>query len=150
MLYDDSVSDRGSHRPWKTTNLTEIRTETISLVVCLVLVYSYILDPDQHSVKVLGSYFNYSGETFFRNNFHIHQSERNKTVGNRKVRTFNTSQEEKEDSKDRPLKHEGQIVKCHIHFFLFSLTYYFHILISVPHCHSSKHIKLKLKIEQLV
>ena len=69
MLYDDSVSDRGSHRPWKTTNLTEIRTETNSLVVCLVLVYSYILDPDQQSVKVLGSYFNYSGETFFETIF---------------------------------------------------------------------------------
>ena len=35
----------------------------------LVLVYGYILDPDQQSVKVVGSYFDYSGETFFETIF---------------------------------------------------------------------------------
>ena len=35
----------------------------------LVLVDGYILDPGQQSVKVRGSYFDYSGETFFETTF---------------------------------------------------------------------------------
>ena len=35
----------------------------------LVLVYGYILDPDRQSVKVVGSYFDCSGETFFNTIF---------------------------------------------------------------------------------
>ena len=62
MLYDYSVSDRGSHRPWKTANLTEIRTETVSLVVRLV-----------HSAMQVKSA--HSGD-YFQLLFHWHEQKR--------------------------------------------------------------------------